>query len=234
MFSEASLPQSGGAAAPSESRQSAGFNREAKLFVGQVPYEVDEAHLKRLFGVYGTVRDVHLLRKPTGEHKGAAFVTYSCTDEADTAIISLHNRFRMLTSAFLQVSYAKNSPNISVFGQKQAIEVHQHHPENPLPEILQHISSDARAGNMLDFSGGRGRRGPYTLPYNQQQQQQPMANAPPQQLTPAAMMFHDYFQPARGANANAPQRQYSAGGGQYEMPYEEQGGYPQFYPSQYQ
>lgn len=108
----------------------------AKLFVGQLPFECDERRLGELFGAYGKVRQIHILRDKTNKSKGAAFVTYDTVEEADTAIFTLHNRYRMLTNRSIQVSYAKNSPNISAFGRASAMEVHVSNPSNPLPDTL--------------------------------------------------------------------------------------------------
>jgi RNA recognition motif-containing protein len=119
---------------------------EAKLFVGQIPYECDEQRLRELFEAYGTVKQIHILadaastggdprsarKNPNGKGR-AAFITYDNTLEADTAVFTLHNRYRMLTNRPLQVSYAKNSPNISVFGKQAAIEVAKENPSNPMP-----------------------------------------------------------------------------------------------------
>ncbi len=119
---------------------------EAKLFIGQIPYECDEQRLRELFEAYGTVKQIHILadgasqggdprsarRNPNGKGR-AAFITYENTMEADTAVFTLHNRYRMLTNRPLQVSYAKNSPNISLFGKQAAIEVAKENPSNPMP-----------------------------------------------------------------------------------------------------
>src|SRR4051812_29449925 len=86
---------------------------QAKLFVGQLPFECTEHRLFELFSAYGKVEAVHIMRDQRGASKGAAFITYSTVEEADTAIFTLHNRYRMLTNRAVQVSYAKNSPNIS-------------------------------------------------------------------------------------------------------------------------
>lgn len=115
----------------------------AKLFVGQLPFEITEERLKELFGAYGTVVEVHLIKTPKNESKGAAFVTFSTTEEADTAIYTLHNRYRLLTNRAVQVSYAQHSPNFSRFGKLMALEVHQLHPSNPKPAG---IHDDGHAG----------------------------------------------------------------------------------------
>lgn len=107
----------------------------AKLFVGQLPFECNEQRLKELFGAYGHVEQIHILRDSENRSKGAAFITYSNVEEADTAIFTLHNRYRMLTNRAIQVSYAKNSPNISPFGSYNAMEVASLNPSNPLPDV---------------------------------------------------------------------------------------------------
>lgn len=107
----------------------------AKLFVGQLPFECTEERLRNLFSAYGKVEHIHILRDTNNRSKGAAFVTFSNILEADTAVFTLHNRYRMLPTRAIQVSYAKNSPNISRFGAWSAVEVHQCHPTNPLPDV---------------------------------------------------------------------------------------------------
>lgn len=107
----------------------------AKLFVGQLPFECTEERLRNLFSAYGHVEHIHILRDTNNRSRGAAFVTYRTVREADTAIFTLHNRYRMLTNRAIQVSYAKNSPNISPFGTHSALEVHQSYPTNPVPDV---------------------------------------------------------------------------------------------------
>lgn len=128
------LPYPGQPVAPS-SAQHRMTPTAAKLFVGQLPFECTEERLRNLFSAYGKVEHIHILRDNNNRSRGAAFVTYSTVREADTAIFTLHNRYRMLTNRAIQVSYAKNSPNISPFGTFSAVEVHQSNPTNPLPDI---------------------------------------------------------------------------------------------------
>ncbi|KAG8344384.1 hypothetical protein TRVL_04788 [Trypanosoma vivax] len=113
----------------------------AKLFVGQLPFESDEKRLYDLFSAYGTVEHIHILRDGQNRSKGAAFVTYSNVEGADTAIFTLHNRYKMLANRMIQVSYAKNSPNISPFGARNAIAVHRMNPTNPVPDMA-HVDLD--------------------------------------------------------------------------------------------
>ncbi|GET89516.1 hypothetical protein, conserved [Leishmania tarentolae] len=116
----------------------------AKLFVGQLPFECTEERLRNLFSAYGNVEHIHILRDNSNRSRGAAFITLSTVQEADTAIFTLHNRYRMLTNRAIQVSYAKNSPNISPFGTHSAVEVHQSNPTNPLPDVAGLVTQAAR------------------------------------------------------------------------------------------
>jgi RNA recognition motif-containing protein len=88
----------------------------AKLFVGQIPFEVTEQELRDLFGCYGVVRGVYLQRDLAGRSKGSAFVTFDTTDEADTAIYTLHGRHKLMVNRALTVKYASGSPNTSAYG----------------------------------------------------------------------------------------------------------------------
>jgi RNA recognition motif-containing protein len=88
----------------------------AKLFVGQLPLDATEDEVRELFGCYGVVRGVYLQRDGAGRGKGSAFVTFDTTDEADTAIYTLHGRHKLRTRRKLTVIYAKSSPDISGYG----------------------------------------------------------------------------------------------------------------------
>ncbi len=66
-----------------------------KLYVGNLPYSVDEAQLRELFGKSGTVTDVAVITdRETGRSKGFAFVTMSSGEEA-TKAISQYNGYMM-------------------------------------------------------------------------------------------------------------------------------------------
>lgn len=58
----------------------------AKLFVGQLPYSRSEADLQQLFGNYGAVAEVILLRDQAGQKKGAAFVKFFAAEHAQAAL----------------------------------------------------------------------------------------------------------------------------------------------------
>jgi RNA recognition motif-containing protein len=63
-----------------------------KMFVGGLPYEVDEAKLRELFSPYGKVVGVKVIMdRETGRSKGFGFVEMSTDDEAKAATDKLNN-----------------------------------------------------------------------------------------------------------------------------------------------
>jgi RNA recognition motif-containing protein len=62
-----------------------------KLFVGCLPYSKTEADLKSLFEPFGGVQEISILRRPDGNSKGAAFVTYQTAEAAQSAMSYLQN-----------------------------------------------------------------------------------------------------------------------------------------------
>lgn len=61
------------------------------IFVGSLPFSIDEADLRDSFGVYGTVNSVKIITdKFTGRSKGFGFVEMSNDEEAQKAIDELN------------------------------------------------------------------------------------------------------------------------------------------------
>jgi cold-inducible RNA-binding protein len=66
-----------------------------KLYVGNLPYSVNEQQLREMFEKAGTVTDVAVIMdRETGRSKGFGFVTMNSADEA-TKAISTYNGFMM-------------------------------------------------------------------------------------------------------------------------------------------
>jgi RNA recognition motif-containing protein len=62
-----------------------------RIYVGSLPYSVDETQLEGLFSQYGQVSDVQVITdKYTGQAKGFAFVEMTNDDEAQKAINALN------------------------------------------------------------------------------------------------------------------------------------------------
>ena len=67
-----------------------------KLFVGQVPKDMQEDTLRPIFAEFGPIFDLTIIRdKTTGSHRGCAFLTYANKASADAALESLHNKYRL-------------------------------------------------------------------------------------------------------------------------------------------
>ncbi|XP_044021383.1 CUGBP Elav-like family member 2 isoform X4 [Aphidius gifuensis] len=63
-----------------------------KMFVGQVPHDMDENDLRLMFEEFGRVHQINVLRnKYTGSHQGCCFVTFYTRKAALAAQNALHN-----------------------------------------------------------------------------------------------------------------------------------------------
>jgi RNA recognition motif-containing protein len=64
-----------------------------KLYVGNLPYEADEAALQDLFSQAGTVETVQVMRdRETGRARGFAFVEMATESDAQNAINQLNEK----------------------------------------------------------------------------------------------------------------------------------------------
>ncbi len=64
---------------------------EAKLYVGNLPYNTADADLQNLFSQVGTVKSAQVIRdRESGRSKGFGFVEMSSSDEANAAINKFH------------------------------------------------------------------------------------------------------------------------------------------------
>jgi len=80
-----------------------------KLFVGNLPYQTDDRELQELFGQFGSVDSVRVMRDmATGRPRGFAFVEMSSDDEAQKAIAEL-NEYQ-LGGRSLAVNEARPKP----------------------------------------------------------------------------------------------------------------------------
>ena len=79
-----------------------------KMFVGQIPRQMDESELSSLFDSFGAIYQLNVLRdKTTGQSKGCCFVTFFTRKAALEAQNALHN-VRTLPGMHhpIQVSYS--------------------------------------------------------------------------------------------------------------------------------
>lgn len=62
------------------------------MFVGQIPRNMSEQELRKMFEEYGSVYQLNVLRdKQTGESKGCCFVTFYTRKASLEAQNALHN-----------------------------------------------------------------------------------------------------------------------------------------------
>lgn len=86
-----------------------------KLFVGNLPYETDEAEIRELFQRAGTVDTVKVVRDmATGRSRGFAFVEMD-SDETAQAVIADADSYS-LNGRKLNVSEARPKPSGGGFG----------------------------------------------------------------------------------------------------------------------
>ena len=61
-----------------------------RLFVGNLPHQVSDADLEKLFAGFGTVQSVQVMRgRDAGRNKGFGFVEMDTDEEAQAAIVGL-------------------------------------------------------------------------------------------------------------------------------------------------
>jgi RNA recognition motif-containing protein len=60
---------------------------ETNIYVGNLPWKTDDAELRRIFEVYGTVSEAKVITdRETGKSRGFGFVKMNDADEAKEAI----------------------------------------------------------------------------------------------------------------------------------------------------
>ncbi len=63
-----------------------------RIYVGNLPYSVDDEALRAMFSTYGEVTDFHvIINRETGRSKGFGFVEMADEKAADEAIKALHD-----------------------------------------------------------------------------------------------------------------------------------------------
>ena len=79
-----------------------------KIYVGQLPYNVNESELKELFSKFGELASVNLIMdRYSGRSKGFGFIDMPNNSEADTAIKALNKS--MLKGREIKVNQVQKS-----------------------------------------------------------------------------------------------------------------------------
>ncbi|MCW5588294.1 MAG: RNA-binding protein [Legionellales bacterium] len=59
-----------------------------KIYVGNLPYQLDESALQAAFAQFGEIIDVKVVKdRDTGESRGFGFITFSNRDEARNSLV---------------------------------------------------------------------------------------------------------------------------------------------------
>lgn len=112
------------------------------IFVGSLPFSIDEADLRDSFGVYGTVTSVKLITdKFTGRSKGFGFVEMSSDEEASKAIQELNGA--------------------TVDGRTIVVNKSEPKPEGERRSYNNNRGGDSRGGYSNNRGGDRGNRREY-------------------------------------------------------------------------
>jgi cold-inducible RNA-binding protein len=81
-----------------------------KLYVGNLPYSVDDAQLGEMFSEFGTVESaVAITDRQTGRSKGFGFVEFSDDKEAEAAMADMNGK--ELEGRALKVAEARPQQN---------------------------------------------------------------------------------------------------------------------------
>lgn len=83
--------------------------QSAKLFVGQIPKDMNEEVLSTYFEEFGSIKELSIIRDTTsGYSRGCAFVTYFDNESAEKAVENLHDKVKLPNAVnFLQVRFAE-------------------------------------------------------------------------------------------------------------------------------
>jgi RNA recognition motif-containing protein len=65
----------------------------AKVYVGNLPFSVDDNQLKEMFAQYGEISEAVVIKdKFSGRSKGFGFVTFSSAESAEKAIAEMNGK----------------------------------------------------------------------------------------------------------------------------------------------
>merc|ERR1712129_683682 len=72
---------------------------ETKLFVGNLPCDITEDALQYVFGTYGKVTHVHIMTGKSRTGNACAFVEFGSAPDAETAILTLNDKYEIKPGA---------------------------------------------------------------------------------------------------------------------------------------
>lgn len=84
------------------------LDRETKLFVGMLPKSFSKTEVVGLFGPFGEIKEIHIIRGPEGNPQGCAFVKYVEKEAAAAAIQELNDTIPNGATRPMVVRYAES------------------------------------------------------------------------------------------------------------------------------
>lgn len=88
------------------------------IYVGQLPYSVNENELKEIFSEYGEIASLNLVKdRFSGQSKGFGFIDMPNNSEADKAIKALNKS--MLQGREIKVNQAEQRRKKSTFRKRR-------------------------------------------------------------------------------------------------------------------
>jgi len=85
----------GGSSGKAHSTEAPAAPPSNKLFVGNLPNEIQEDALRYVFGTYGTVNNIHVMAGKSKSGQSCAFVEMGSVEEAGTAIATLDQKYEI-------------------------------------------------------------------------------------------------------------------------------------------
>ncbi|RLN93605.1 hypothetical protein BBJ28_00022169 [Nothophytophthora sp. Chile5] len=96
LHNKVTLPQSINPLQVRPAEGQAGASQEHKLFIGMIPKTADEAAIREVFELFGSIEEVYILRHPaTGQSKGCAFLKFKDRNSALAAIDEVNGAVTM-------------------------------------------------------------------------------------------------------------------------------------------
>ncbi|KAG7380008.1 CUGBP Elav-like member 1 [Phytophthora pseudosyringae] len=96
LHNKVTLPQSINPLQVRPAEGQAGASQEHKLFIGMIPKTADEAAIREVFELFGSIEEVYILRHPaTGQSKGCAFLKFKDRTSALAAIEQVNGNVTM-------------------------------------------------------------------------------------------------------------------------------------------
>ena len=88
-----------------------------KIYVGNLPFKMNDDDLRELFSKYGDIEDLRLIMdRETGRSKGYAFITFTTQEAAQN---SLEMRGREIEGRTIRVNMAKEDNRRSGGGSRR-------------------------------------------------------------------------------------------------------------------